>query len=107
MWYLKQDGSFAKTTNAELIKLENLFQELKLWKGENPMNVELGIDYLGVFENRVSLKSSVQSICDKYSDSFKNIEVGDLNIGSEVATIPITLTLQDDSTIVRELKVLI
>lgn len=107
MWYLKQDGTFAKTTNAELIKIESLFQELKLWKGENPVNAELGIDYLGVFENRVSLKSSVQSICDKYSDSFKNIEVGDLNIGSEVATMPITLTLQDDSTITRDLKVLL
>lgn len=107
MWYLKQDGSFAKTTNAELIKLENLFQELKLWKGENPMNAELGIDYLGIFENRVSLKSSVQSICDKYSDSFKSIDIGELDIGTEVATMPITVTLQDDSTITRDLKVLL
>lgn len=107
MWYLKQDGTFAKTTSAELMQLESLFQELNLWKGENPMNAELGIDYFGIFENRVSLKNSVQNICNKYSDSFKNIDIGELNVGTEVATLPITLTLQDDSTIRRNLNILI
>ena len=104
---MKQDGSFAKTTDSELIKLESLFQELNLWKGENPMNAELGIDYFGIFENRTSLKTSVQSVLDKYSDSFKNIEMGELNIGTEVATLLITVTLHDDSTIRRNLSVLL
>ena len=104
---MKQDGSFAKTTNAELIQLESLFQELNLWKGENPINAELGVDYFGIFENRVSLKNSVQDICDKYNDSFKNIVIGEVTVTTEVATLPITITTQDDSTIRRDLNILL
>lgn len=109
MWYLKSDGEFTKTTEPELIQLEALFQELQLWKGENPMNAELGIDYIGVFENRVFLKNSISEICEKYVDSFKAIEVGDLNYSNdgEIVNVPISVTMHDDSTIVRRLSILL
>lgn len=109
MWYLKNDGTFAKTTDPELIQVESLFQELQLWKGENPMNAELGIDYIGVFENRVFLKNSISDICEKYADSFKDIVVGDISYenNDEVAFVPITITMQDDSQIVRKLQIMI
>ena len=109
MWYLKQDGvTFAKTTEPELVQLEAMFQELQLWKGENPMNADLGIDYFGVFENRVFLKNSISQICEKYANSFKSIEVGDLQyLDNESISVPIEVKLHDDSKIVRRLSLLL
>lgn len=109
MWYLNSEGKFVSTTDAELIQIENLFQELLLWKGENPMNANLGIDYMGVFENRVFLKSSVEDICAKYAENFFNIEVGELlySDNGEILSLTITITLIDGSTIKRDLAKLL
>lgn len=109
MWYINQAGELTSTTNAEMIQVESLFQELLLWKGENPMKANLGIDYMGVFENRVFLKSSVEDICQKYQDAFKNIEVDEPTYtdNGEIASLNITITLLDDSTIRRNLAELL
>lgn len=109
MWYLNSEGKFVSTTDAESIQIESLFQELLLWKGENPMNANLGIDYMGVFENRVFLKSSVEDICAKYAENFSNIEVGELlySDNGEILSLTITITLLDGSTIKRDLAKLL
>lgn len=109
MWYINQKGELTSTTNAELIQVESLFQELLLWQGENPMKANLGIDYMGVFENRVFLKSSVEDVCQKYKDAFKDIEVSDptYSDNGELASLNITITLLDNSTIRRNLAELL
>lgn len=109
MWYINQKDQLVKTNNAELIQLESLFQELLLWKGENPMDINMGVDYMGVFNNRVFLKSSVEDVCAKYANSFKGIEVGDIEYSEngEVASLPVSVTLFDDSVIRRNLAELL
>lgn len=105
LWYIKQDGTPAKTTEPELIQVERLFQELLLWKGENPMNINLGIDYMGVFENRVFLKSSVEDVCNKYANYFNGISVGDpvYSSNGELMSLDVSVTLLDESVIRRNL----
>lgn len=109
MWYINQNDELVQTTNAEQIQVESLFQELLLWQGENPMNITLGIDYMGVFENRVFLKSSVEDICNKYADSFKSLVVGEpvYSDNGEILSLSIEITLLDDSTIKRDLMKLL
>lgn len=104
MWFMKDDGTFSRTNDPERVQLEAMFQELRLWKGENPMKANLGIDYFGVFENRVFLKSSVESITTKYAESFKSIEVSEpTTLNNEVLSVEIKVTMHDNSTLIRNL----
>lgn len=107
MWYLSSNNEFKWTTDPELVTLESMFQELQLWKGENPMNYEAGIDYMGVFENRVFLKSSIESIISKYTNSFESIEVGDLetNANSEITAAPIKIVTKSGSELIRKVQI--
>lgn len=105
MWYQDNEGNFKQTTNAEIIQLESLFQELQLWKGENPMNIELGIDYSGVFENRVFLTSEIQTIIEKYQNSFQSIELTNIETSSdnEITKVAIKIVMKSGKAVLREL----
>ena len=39
-------------------------QELKLWKGENPMRMELGVDYFAIFEKRAYVETEINKVIE-------------------------------------------
>lgn len=108
MWYQDSNGNFQQTTDPERMTYEAMLQELQLWKKENPMNVDAGIDYEGVFNNTTFIKTEVQSVLDKYEDSFEALEVGDVSYSEdeEVCTVPISVTFKDGTTIRKSLEFL-
>lgn len=106
MWFI-DDGVFKKTDDPERIVIESMFQELQLWLGENPMRSNLGIDYTGVFENRVFLRSSIENIINKYVSSFESIELGELETDSsgEINSITIKIVTKEGSTLLRSFMI--
>ena len=76
-------------------------QELLLWRGENPMDAERGVDYFAVFDNRKLLRNEITMVLDRYRDSFKLIDIVDLRKSEDSETIHITLNflLPDDTAL--------
>lgn len=98
-----EKNSFYIEKDTQLIAYHRFLQELQLWLSENPMKANLGVDYFGVFENRVSLKTKIQEIIDKHSASFKSLtlENSEIDLEKNLASISITCELVD-STILRK-----
>lgn len=82
---------------SELAYYEALCQELQLWQSENPLNVNLGIDYKGVLNGEVYLPMSLQDIISSYEKYFKSIELGDAYKDGEIMTCDIIITFSDNS----------
>lgn len=106
MWYQTFDGKFESSTDPEVVTLESMFQELQLWAGENPMNINLGIDYMGVFENRTFLRTELEKVLEKYQDSFESIDVEDFETSDngEITQVPLKIKLKSGSTLLRNIK---
>lgn len=81
----------------ELAYYEALCQELQLWQNENPLNVNLGIDYKGVLNGEVYLPMRLQDIISRYEKHFKSIELGDAYKDGEIMTCDIIITFSDNS----------
>lgn len=109
MYLIYQDnGELKITKEPQKIALESCMQEISLWIGENPMDIENGIDYFGVMDGFVFLKSSVENIVERYKDSFENIIVSDpaYNNQKEILSITIEFILgYGDSSIKKDISI--
>lgn len=106
--YLDRDTNSFKTTNEpEKIALESCMQEIGLWQGENPMDIEMGVDYFGIMDGYVYLRTSIENITDKYKDSFQQITVYEpqYNQQSEIISIAIEFLLKDLTTDKRSVQI--
>lgn len=82
--------------NTSTMWLEAMFQNLLLWKGENPLDAENGIDFKGIFEQSAYLPIEVENVANEYYSYFDNIEVKDFEtIDSHILSIKVAVTLQD------------
>lgn len=92
MYLIYQENNELKITKEpQKIALESCMQEISLWIGENPMDIENGIDYFGVMDGFVFLKSSIENIVERYTASFENIIVSDPVYDNEKETLSITI----------------
>lgn len=89
----------------DYIYVEALCQELRLFKGENPLNIEAGIDYLKVFNGEAFLKPLVEEVCEKYSDYFDGIEVGEATEEEEVLYLPIHIKTKNSGVVSTNLEI--
>lgn len=76
--------------------LGDLAQELKLFKGENPIDTEKGIDYLAVFQGTKFIQVEVEEVLDRHRPNFKSLEVGEITYDDEIMSIPINVVFKDD-----------
>lgn len=83
---------------AEIAYYEAFCQELRLWLSENPLNIELGIDYKGVLEGKVYLPLQLQEIINSYEKYFQSIELGDTYQENEVLVCDIIIKFSDDTS---------
>lgn len=101
--YDPQTDTWSSTEDLQKIASENLFQELRLWRGENPLDIERGVDYWGVLNFTTFLKVSVESVCERHIKNFAAIEVGEPVYGEGGETIYLDiLVTQKDLTQLRE-----
>lgn len=85
----------AKTENE--ILLFSLLQELKLFKGENPTDIERGIDYIAVFNFQAFLRIEAQNVCNKYIDKFQSLELGEVIQNEEKYEVSLNCVFKDGS----------
>lgn len=76
--------------------LGDLAQELKLFKGENPIDTEKGIDYLAVFQGTKFIQVEVEEVLDRHRPNFKSLEIGEITYDDEIMNIPINVVFKDD-----------
>lgn len=100
MLAVENDGSVKVVTSSNEATILEFLQELRLWKGENPLDIEAGIDYQAVLNREAFLKVEVDRVVQKYQLNFKDIVVGDVieNSIDETIELPITIYLFDNST---------
>lgn len=77
MIFVDKDGNLKSSTDEKEIALEACFQELLLWKGENLIDIDSGVDYQGVFSGTLFLKTELERVCSYHKENFESIEVED------------------------------
>ena len=106
MLIINKDEELVNTEDAQLKALEACYQELKLWKGENLLDIESGVDYAAVFEQTIFLKPELERVCDKHAKNFRSIEIGEPEMSNdEIVRVKITFNLLDNTTQSRNLAV--
>lgn len=104
MIYLDNNNELHATNNPQFIVVESCFQELKLWKFENQLDIERGVDYQAVFEQSVYLRTEVENVCARHAHNFKEIEVLDPTMGEdEIVHIRIVFVLLNDQVVEKSL----
>lgn len=97
----KATGELVTTNDPNILVVEEFLQELRLWKGENPLDIEAGIDYTAVLNREAFLKVEVDRVVQKHILNFKDIIVGDIieHIEEETIELPIDIYLLDNSVV--------
>lgn len=54
-------------------KVYQCIQECILWRGENPYNINMGIDYESIFNSNSFLVNQLEEVLEKYRPFFKDI----------------------------------
>lgn len=106
MLILNEDGELIDTQDVQKAAIESCFQELQLWKGENPLDIDSGVDYAAVFDQTIFLKPELERVCEKHAKNFRNIEVGEPEMGAdEIVRVKIVFRLFTDEEIAKKLSV--
>lgn len=104
MIYLDSSNNLQITNDPQSIVIESCFQELKLWKFENQLDIERGVDYKAVFEQSAYLRTEVENVCARHAHNFKNIEVLDPTMGEdEIVHIRIIFELLNNQIVEKSL----
>lgn len=95
---IKNAFEIIQNTQGESVYFEAFCQELLLWSGENPLNVNLGIDYAGVLNGSVYLPLQVQDIISRYEKYFKSIVLGNAFLENEIFKCEIIVTFSNNTS---------
>lgn len=98
MIYINENGQLFHTDETELINVYGYLAEIRLYKGENPLKINRGVDYKGVLNGEVFLKDSVENCTKNYTTKFKNVELGDVTQVGEIVSMPVKVTRFDNET---------
>lgn len=94
MWYMNNEGGFSWSVDPEVVTYNAMLQEIQLWKGENPIDINAGVDYKNIFDGKVFAKTELDSVIEKYSSSFTKLELGDAITSEDGQTVSFDLTVQ-------------
>lgn len=104
MIFVDKNGNLKSSSNEKEDALEACFQELLLWKGENPLDINSGVDYQGVFSGTLFLKTELERVCSYHKENFESIEVGDPRMDQEgIVQVTIYFVLFSKERVTREL----
>lgn len=106
MWYLDSNNNFKWSTDPEIVTYNAMLQELQLWKGENPTNINAGIDYQSIFEGKIFAKNELQTVIDKYTSSFVRLELGEAenSVNGEIVSFGLTVEFKDGTVLKKTIS---
>lgn len=73
----------------KLTSLYNCIQELQLWLGEDPMDVDAGVDFFGIFANQKFIELEIQRVIDKHRNAYVSYAIQNINYEEDVLKIDI------------------
>lgn len=97
--YDSQNDTLKETQNDKEVYLNALIQELKLFKGENPLDVDKGIDYLGIFRGEVFMQIEVEEVLDRHRKNFGELTAGTPEVDGDTVYMPLQITFLDGETV--------
>ena len=106
MIYLTKDGKLQKCDNLTLQYIHSLLQELRLFKYENPLNSNAGVDYFSVFNGFLFLQLAVREVTNKYTSYFKEIQVGEPELVNDIIKLKINIITFDNLTYSETLEII-
>lgn len=106
MLYVDKYNTIRNTENENEILLFSLLQELKLFKGENPVDTDAGIDYVKVFNYQAFLRIEAQNVVDKYLDKFESVTLGDVTQNDETFEIPLNVVFKDGTVLDETIRII-
>ena len=89
------NNKFETLKDINLKPLYDCIQELQLWKGENPMDVEAGVDYFSIFNNRTFIELELRRVIDKHKIAYSHYEILNINFKDEILTANIIFYVDD------------
>lgn len=96
MLYIDFDGNLVNTDDSELVNLWGYLAEVRLYKGENPLKTNRGIDYTGVLNGETFLKDTVEDCTKRYTNKFKSVSIGDVSQKGEIVSVAVSVTRFDN-----------
>lgn len=103
MWYLDDKNNWQKTDNSIFSRIEDFFQRIQTYKGEQDFDVENGIDYLSVFQGTANLEIELDTIRSQFLQYFKSIEINTPTYKGDTVSISITIVLYDNTVLQRNI----
>lgn len=79
-----ETGDWEWTDHDVFIKIYQCLQECILWRGENPYDVTMGIDYESIFNSSAFLTSQLEEVLDKYRPFFQEIIQNVEKVGNKI-----------------------
>ena len=80
----------------ELRDLYTCIQELQLWKGEDPMDVDAGVDYFAIFNNQKFIELEVQRVLDHHKNAYTSYNIEKIAYQDNVLKIDIIFNISAD-----------
>lgn len=76
-------------------------QEVKLWKGENPMRMELGVDYFAIFEKRAYVETEINKVIENYKSKFNALTLEKVETDEERGVLYLTILVKMNEELIR------
>lgn len=97
LYYDDIEKTFKKSPQY-LIDLHCFIQEMKLWKSENPMRQELGVDYFALFNKQAYVETELDKVIDRYKSKFNSLQLKEVSVDNEknIMYVVILLGLNQD-----------
>lgn len=97
MW-VYDNGQFKLTKNAIEKKIGLCLQDLMLWKGESPFDVERGIDWTAILNGSKAIENEIDRVLLDYRQFFDKITISRLEKDKEKIIVDITFQVGDELT---------
>lgn len=107
MIYPDTYGNLQTTDDEKTAIVNELVEELKLFKGENPLDIDAGLDYFAILNGEKFLQIEVEDVLEKHRPNFKSIDAGDVTLSEdgEQIIMPLLITFKDNEIVETNLVI--
>lgn len=99
------NNNFKVLKDEGLYGLYTMFQELQLWLGECPMNVDAGVDYFSIFTNRTFIETELKKVLDKYKSFYNSYEILNIRYKDDVLEVDIIFNIDYETSLKFNLNI--
>lgn len=99
------NGNFRMLKDEGLFGLYTMFEELQLWLGECPMDVNAGVDYFSIFTNRTFIETELTRVLDKYKSFYNSYSILNIRYNDDVLNVDIIFNIDHETSLKFNLNI--